>query len=248
MDGFEDKVVLITGAGRGSGRETALAFAACGATVAANDINPLALDETVQQVMQAGGAARALVFDTAKRMPVEGMVAQVLEQFGRIDILVNHASVQPDASVLEMDEWEFHRTLDVNLGGPFFTTQLAGRVMQQHGGGSIVNLLSSGDPQRFRKGYAAYAASLAGLIGLTRAAAAELSADHIRVNAVCHGLVLPGINLATQQDLPGLHAWAEAHRSVMQGDYSLLASAVLYLCSNEAEALTGQIIAIDSSR
>ncbi len=248
MEDFSGKVVLITGAGRGTGREMALAFAARGATLAANDINPLVLDETVKQVTQAGGAARAFVFDVAKRMPIEGMVAQVLEQFGRIDILVNHASVQPDASVLEMDEWDFHRTLDVNLGGPFFTTQLTGRIMQQQGGGSIVNLISSGDQQRFRKGYAAYAASLAGLLGLTRAASEELSAHHIRVNAVCHGLGLPGISLAIAQDLPGLQAWNEAHGLVMQNDFSRLISAVLYLCSEEAEPLTGQIIRIDSGQ
>jgi NAD(P)-dependent dehydrogenase (short-subunit alcohol dehydrogenase family) len=127
MDEFTGKVVLITGAGRGLGREAAIAFSSFGGRVAANDINPLSLDETVNHIIQNGGTARPYVFDIAKRMPIEGMVAQVLDHFGRIDILINHATVAPHASLLEMDEWEFHRTLDVNLGGPFFTMQQVGR-------------------------------------------------------------------------------------------------------------------------
>ena len=114
MDEFAGKVVLITGAGRGIGRELALAFSSLGAIVAANDINPISLEETISQITQTGGTARAYIFDVAKRMPIEGMVSQVLEHFGRIDILVNHATVAPDAFLLDMDEWDFHRTLDVN--------------------------------------------------------------------------------------------------------------------------------------
>ena len=187
MNEFVDKVVLITGAGRGAGQAVALAFSSLGAIVAANDINPVSLDETISQIQQAGGKVGAYVFDIAKRMPIEGLVTQVVDQFGRIDILVNHASVQPDASLLEMDEWEFHRTLDVNLGGPFFTMQQVGRVMRQQGGGVMVNLISGWGQERIQKGHAAHLASQAGVIGLTRAAAHELSAYQIRVNTVCHG-------------------------------------------------------------
>jgi NAD(P)-dependent dehydrogenase (short-subunit alcohol dehydrogenase family) len=245
MDDFADKVTLITGAGRGIGREIALQFARMGAALAVNDINPVNLDETLNQIVLAGGTARAYVFDIAKRMPVEGMVAKVEENFGRIDILINHATVKPDASLLEMDEWEFHRTLDVNLAGPYFTMQQVGRVMQQQGGGSIVNLISGSAQNHFRKGHTAHAASQAGLLGLTLAAASELSVHHIQVNAVCLGLVISGIIPLASNDLTGFHSWSESYPQLRLGDHPQLVNTVLFLCSQEASSITGQIITFE---
>ena len=246
MDEFIGKVVLITGAGRGAGRGIATAFSSLGAVIAANDINPLSLEETVSQVLQAGGKAEAYIFDIAKRMPIEGLVTQVLDRFGRIDILVNHASVQPDASLLEMDEWEFHRTLDVNLGGPFFTMQQVGRVMRQQGGGVMVNLISALGSERIRKGHAAYIASQAGVIGLTRAAAQEFSIYDIRVNTVCHG----STDMVSSQDWDAttFHHWLESFPNVGQDDYHNLVSVVLFLCSDAACSLTGQVIPVELGR
>lgn len=245
MDEFAGKVGLVTGAGRGLGREIALALASLGVSIAANDINPLILDETVNQVDKAGGIARSYIFDIAKRMPIEGMVSQVLEDFGRIDILVNHASVKPEASILEMDEWEFHRTLDVNLGGSFFTIQRVGRVMRELGGGSIVNLISCVRKEDLQRGKAAYFASQAGLLGLTQAATSELALHNIRVNAVCHGA---GLSMASQsKDLDPLRlkAWRDQHPHPLLGDHPDLITLVLYLCSQEAAGLNGQIFAVE---
>lgn len=245
MDEFVDKVTLITGAGRGIGREIALAFASLGAAVAANDINPLNLDETINMILQAKGKGKSFVFDIAKRMPIEAMLAQVLEHFGRIEILVNHASVQPDASLLEMDEWEFHRTLDVNLGGPFFTIQQVGRSMRECGGGSIVNLISTGGWERFHKGHAAHLASQAGLVGLTQAAASELAIHHIRVNAICHGPPIFGAVAESKRAVDKFHAWHEAHPDLWLGEHPDLVCMVLYLCSPESESVNGQVFTVD---
>ena len=187
MDDFAGKVALITGAGRGIGCEIARGFSSLEAMVAANDINPINLDETIGQILQTGGNARAYVFDIAKRMPIEGMLSQVLDHFERIDFLVNCASVEPGANVLDMDEWEFHRTLDVNLGGPFFCIQQVGRVMSTQGSGAIVNLISTYARGNSSQGHAAHLASQFGLIGLTQAAAQELSAYNIRINSVYRG-------------------------------------------------------------
>lgn len=242
IDEFAGKVVLVTGAGRGAGRQVSVAFGSLGGFVAANDINPLSVDETVDLVIRAGGQASAFVFDIAKRMPVEGMVAQVLEQYGRIDCLVNHTSVAPDASLLDMDEWDFHRSLDVNLAGPFFTMQQVGRVMRQQGGGSMVNLISMKGTGDFSSGRSAYAASRVGLIGLTRAAAGELSAYHIRVNSICYGAGDPVLEPLSEWDRTAYNRW---NRSLPDGSSSnlpVLVKLVLFLCSEAGASLNGQVI------
>ncbi len=245
MGEFSDEVVLITGAGRGLGRELALAFASLGAALAVNDINPISLDETVSLVRQAGGVARPYIFDIAKRMPIEGLLAQVQDHFGQLDVLVNHAAVRPDAALLEMDEWEFHRTLDVNLGGPFFTMQLAGRSMREKGRGSIVNLVSFPGEMQFTQGHAALSASLAGVLALTQPAARELAPHHVRVNAVCCGLpLMAGVSVAAT-DPPGLPGWVASHPKIQAGDHPEVSCLVLFLCTQEAESLTGQIFTVD---
>jgi NAD(P)-dependent dehydrogenase (short-subunit alcohol dehydrogenase family) len=182
---FKDRVVLVTGAGRGLGRAIAAAFSAGGAILALNDLTPINLDETLQHILSAGGQAKDYIFDTAKKTPVQTMVQQILADWGRIDILINNAGVSPRAAILEMDEWDWHRTLDVNLGGPFFMTQVVGRVMQQQGGGIIVNIAASAAWMEQLENRAAFIASKAGLVGLSRAAARELAPYAIRVHAVC---------------------------------------------------------------
>jgi 3-oxoacyl-[acyl-carrier protein] reductase len=242
MDDFTGKVVLITGAGRGIGREAALAFSSFGASIAANDINPLGLDETVKRIAENEGIARPYVFDIAKRMPIEGMVAQVLDHFGRIDILVNHAAVTPDAALLEMDEWDFHRTLDVNLGGPFFTMQQVGRVMRQQGGGVMLNLISTASEDQVRRGYSATFASQAGLIGLTQVAAGELAAWNIRVNSVGSGPHAPGLAIPDSWQSADYQQWLNHHAELNLGRFSGLVGLILYLCSDSAFTITGQTI------
>ena len=106
-----DKVVLITGAGRGCGRMLAEAFAKHGACVAANDISPVNVDEVVNGIIANGGRAKAYIEDIAKKLGAQFVINQVEEDFGQIDILINHASVQPHVSLLEMDEWDCHRIL-----------------------------------------------------------------------------------------------------------------------------------------
>jgi 3-oxoacyl-[acyl-carrier protein] reductase len=248
MDDFAGKVALITGAGRGIGREIARGFSSVEAMVAANDINPINLDETVDQILQTGGTARAYVFDIAKRMPIEGMVSQALDRFGRIDFLINCASVEPDANVLDMDEWEFHRTLDVNLGGPFFCIQQVGRVMRAQGSGAIVNLISPFDGEILSKGHSAHLASQFGLIGLTQAAAQELSAYNIRINSVCRGSTEPGPIAPQQWDTAAFRQWEKILPFRPQGDHPELISLVLYLCSNASATLTGQVLSIDPQK
>jgi len=182
LNNLKDKIVLITGAGKGSGRLLAKAFAEHGVIVAANDISPINVEEVVDAINKQGGHAKAYVEDVAKKVGVQNLINQVEDDFGRIDILINHAAVEPNVPLLSMDEWDWHRVLDVNLTGAFLMTQSAGRVMREKGGGVIINLISANqDPARNE---AAFVASMSGLESFTQQAARELNPYGIRVYAV----------------------------------------------------------------
>src|SRR5215211_9422744 len=172
MNSLKDKVVLITGAGKGSGRLLAEVLAERGSVVAANDISPINVEEVVGQILARGGRAKAYIEDVAKKVGVQNIINQVEDDFGRIDILINHAAVEPPIPLLDMDEWDWHRVLDVNLTGAFLMTQSVGRVMRARGKGTIINLIIA---LQISAGYeAAFAASMNGLNGFTRQAAHEL--------------------------------------------------------------------------
>ena len=175
---FADKVVLITGAGKGTGAALAESFAARGARVALNDISPINVDEVAARITSSGGQARTYLHDVAKKVGVQALVKQVEDDWGRVDILIQHAAVEPHTPLLNLDEWDWHRTLDVNLTGAFLVLQSLGRVMRAQGGGVIVNLLGSSEVA------GAYAASMDGLRGLSEAAARELAPFGIQVHAV----------------------------------------------------------------
>jgi NAD(P)-dependent dehydrogenase (short-subunit alcohol dehydrogenase family) len=183
MTDLKGKVILITGAGKGSGRELAKAFAKHGAIIAANDISPNNVEDVVGEINAGGGNTRAYIEDVAKKVGAQALVKQVEDDFGRIDILVNHAAVEPCSPLLDMDEWDWHRTLDVNLTGAFLMIQSVGRVMREQGEGVIINLITEAgrDQSPMR---AAFLASMAGLEAFSQQAAHELAPYGIRVHAV----------------------------------------------------------------
>jgi NAD(P)-dependent dehydrogenase (short-subunit alcohol dehydrogenase family) len=176
------KIVLITGAGKGCGRVLAEAFADRGAIVAANDISPVNVEEVVNDILRQGGRAKAYIEDVAKKLGAQLIIKQVEDDFGGIDILVNHAAVEPRVPLLDMDEWDWHRVLDVNLTGAFLMTQSVGRVMRAKGSGVILNLITESIREENRE--AAFVASMSGLRGFTRQVALELNPYGIRVFAV----------------------------------------------------------------
>ena len=182
MNKLKNKVVLITGAGKGSGRLLAQGSAERGAIVAANDISPVNVEEVVDLIVAKGGSAKAYIDDVAKKVGAQSIVKQVEDDFGCIDILINHAAVEPHIPLLDMDEWDWHRVLDVNLTGAFLMIQSVGRTMRANGAGVIINLITAKNDRA--EGEAAFLASMQGLDGLTRLAAQELSQYGIHVYAV----------------------------------------------------------------
>jgi NAD(P)-dependent dehydrogenase (short-subunit alcohol dehydrogenase family) len=219
---FKDQVVLITGAGKGAGRALAEAFATRAAIIAANDITPVNVDQVVADINSRGGKSRAYIEDVAKKLGVQALINNVEDDFGRIDILINHAAVEPASPLFEMDEWDWHRTLDVNLTGAFLMIQSVGRVMRLRGAGVILNLIM-GPSRALQNGAGAYLASMGGLISLTQAAARELGAYGIRVHALGRGL----------------REYEQAQARVPKS----LLEAALYLCS--APDLNGQIVQME---
>jgi NAD(P)-dependent dehydrogenase (short-subunit alcohol dehydrogenase family) len=184
MGEFSGKVVLVTGAGRGLGKRAALAFARAGASLALNDLTPIHLDETVAEVEKLGATARAYTEDVAKRMPVQMLADQALEDWGRVDALVLAASVRPADRIETMDEWDWHRTLDVNLTAPFLVLQALAPAMGELGDASVVMVGPVRKAGQETGHLAAYAASKAGALALASAAAAEFAPHGIRVNAI----------------------------------------------------------------
>lgn len=220
---FKNKVVLITGAGRGYGRDLAKAFAAQGAQVVVNDISPMPLDTLVAEIEAAGGKAKAYVQDIAKKVPVQGLVLNVEDDFGKIDVLINHSAVEPKKTVLAIDEWDWQRTIMVNLSAAFLMAQSVGRVMEENGGGVIVNLVPLADRSE-KIGGTAYVSSMMGLVGFTQQAAVDLVASNVRVHVV-------GTGIGTLQNAA----------DSIPSDFN---EAVLYLCDEENAQLNGQIVNI----
>ncbi len=224
MKTYEPLVVLVTGAGKGAGRLAAEAFASRGDRVALNDIAPNRVEAMLEDWRARGWQGKAYVEDVSRRLSAWALIQQVLEDWGPIDVLINHAAVEPSAPLLRMDEWDWQRTLEVNLTGVFMMTQLVGREMAAQKQGVIINLLSL-DGREGKSNRSAYLTTQMGLVGFTRQAALELADSGVRVHAV-------GKGLARFQN-------EEGH---FPHD---LAGAILYLCSSKAADLNGIIVDLE---
>lgn len=179
MESLKGKVVLITGAGKGMGRRLAEELAARGAVVAVNDISPINVEEVAAGIHAKGGTVNTYVEDVAKKVGAQMLVKSVEDEFGRLDVLINHAAVEPHTPLLDMDEWDWHRTIDVNLTGAFLMSQSAGRVMRAKGSGVILNLGAGAGEKEKEAG--AYLVSKSALAELSHRLARELNPFGVRV-------------------------------------------------------------------
>lgn len=180
---LKNKVTLITGAGKGNGRLLAEAFAKRGAIIAANDISPINVEDVINIVNKNGGKAKSYIEDVAKKVGAQALIKDVEDDFGKIDILINHASVEPHVGLLKMDEWDWHRVLDVNMTGAFLMMQSVGRMMKEKGSGVIINLIEESNSKSGKEA-GAYLTSQAGLRELSHQTHQELNPYGVHVFAV----------------------------------------------------------------
>ena len=240
------KIALITGAGSGIGRATALIFAREGATIALSDIAAEGGQETLRMVKQAGAEAIFVRTDVSKLAEVEALIAKVISNWGRLDCAFNNAGIDGKmAKTAECTEETWNRTIAVNLTGVFFCMKAEIPHMLRQGGGAIVNTASAagltGSP-----GLPAYVASKHGVVGLTRAAAIEYGREKVRVNCVCPGPIrtpMLGRLLSTRPEMEQRFASAEPLKRL--GEPAEIGEAVAWLCSDAASYVTGHAMSVD---
>ena len=245
---FKDKVVLVTGAGRGIGKAIALAFAHEGARVAVNDINPDSCAATASEINSIDGEAIACHADVSSKLAVQTMLIDIEDRWGRIDILINNAGVEPHKPIVAMDEADWDRTIDVNLRGAFICSQSVGRMMVKQGGGVIVNIASIAGRAAGLRDRSAYVASKTGLIGFTKECAREFAAHNIRVNAVCPGVIITEMTSHLRDNEAQLKKWLEDIPLGRLGEPDDVTGLVLFLCSDAARYITGQAINVDGGK
>lgn len=242
---LDGKVAIVTGAGKagkGIGQATAMALAKAGARIVVASRTEANAETVAEEIRAAGGEALALGVDVSDAEQVEKMVSSTLAHFGRVDILVNNAGVTRDTLMMRMSEDAWDTVLDTNLKGAFLCTKAVARPMMKQRSGAIINMTSimgiAGNA-----GQANYAASKAGLIGLTKSAAKELASRGIRVNAVAPGWIETAMTAELGEDfkeqmLPRIPL-------ARLGQPEDVANAVLFLSSDAAAYITGQTLTVD---
>jgi 3-oxoacyl-[acyl-carrier protein] reductase len=248
---LKDKVAVITGAGSGFGEGIARRFAEEGAKVVVNDINEVGGKRVAQVIQQAGGDAIFHKADVTRDAEVKGLVDAAVRQYGRVDIMINNAGyTHRNRPMLEVDEDEFDRIYAVNVKAIYLAVRHAVPVMREHGGGVILNTASTAG-LRPRPGLTWYNGSKGAAITLTKSMAAELAPDKIRVVAINPVIGETGL----LEKFMGVPDTPENRQrflaSIPLGRMSRpqdIANAALYLCSDEAEFITGVCMEVDGGR
>ena len=243
MKRFENKIVLVTGAGRGIGASIAKRFASEGAEVIVNySGNDEAAQKTVDEITATGGQAQKYKCSVNDSESVKVMIDEIIKEFGRIDILVNNAGITKDGFMLRMTDEDFDRVIDVNLKGTFNCTKYVSKYMLKQKSGKIINISSvvglSGNA-----GQVNYSASKAGIIGITKSAAKELSSRGITVNAVAPGYVDTDMTKVLSDNIRN-----EILKNIplqRMGNVEDISNCVAFLASEDASYITGQVISVD---
>jgi 3-oxoacyl-[acyl-carrier protein] reductase len=242
MKQLENQIAVVTGAGRGIGRAIALKLAAHGADIVAVDLKPEFVQETVEEARKLGRKAWAVAANVSEAASVEAAVEQILQEAGRVDILVNNAGITKDGLVMRMSEADWDAVLDINLKGTFLFTKAFSRPLLKQKSGRIVNIASVigliGNA-----GQCNYAASKAGVIGLTKSCAREFASRGITVNAIAPGFIQTAMTDKLSQEQKDAIIRQIPLASLGQAED--VAEAVLFFASPAAHYVTGQVLAVD---
>ncbi len=243
MGKFDNKVALVTGAGRGIGAAIAKGLAKEGAFVIVNySGNDEAANETVKEIENAGGSAATYKCGVQDSEAVKKMTEYIIEKYKKIDILVNNAGITRDGLMLRMSDEDFDSVIAVNLKGTFNCTKSVSRYMLKQRSGKIINI-SSVVGICGNAGQVNYSASKAGIIGLTKSAAKEFASRGITVNAVAPGYVDTDMTKVLSDEVK--NEIMKAIPAGRMGKAQDISNAVLFLASEEAEYITGQVISVD---
>lgn len=239
---LKDKVALITGGGRGIGRDIALTFAKDGADIVVWDVNEQDAQKTCSDIEALGRKADFGKVDVTDYAKVEEALNKILDKFKKVDILINNAGITKDNLLLRMSQAEWDAVINVNLKGTFNCLRAASRVMIKQRSGKIVNIASIigliGNA-----GQANYSASKAGIIALTKTAARELAARSINVNAVAPGFIQTEMTAKLPQELK--EKMMQSIPLAKFGNPADVANACLFLSSADSDYITGQTIVVD---
>jgi NAD(P)-dependent dehydrogenase (short-subunit alcohol dehydrogenase family) len=239
---LQGKSAIITGAAHGIGRATAIRFAAEGATATLNDVDQAALDDVVEAIAVGGGNALGVAGDVSSPDDVQRLVAEAVAAFGRVDILVANAGIIPEADLQSATAALWDRTMAVDARGMFLCCKYAAAEMLKTAGGAIV-CLSSVSGFVGQRGQVIYGPAKFAASGLTKHLAVELAAQGIRVNAVAPGTIRT--KAVARMDPEGIKAGIARHPMGRIGEPEEVASAILFLASDEASFITGAILPVD---
>ena len=246
---FTGKVALVTGAGTGIGRATALAFSHQGASVVMIDASQETLQETARLIEQQGGRSLAIPCDVTQAGEVKAALDKAIDTFGRLDYAFNNAGVeQPKAPLTDIDEAEWDRIMNTDLRSVFLCMKYEIPLLLRHGGGAIVNT-SSGAGIKGIQGQTAYAAAKHGIIGLTKSAALDYAAQNIRINAVCPGYIeTPMYDRFTGGTEKGRQEVISQEPIGRAGKPEEIADAVIWLCSEASSFIVGHALVVDGGQ
>lgn len=241
---FEGKVALVTGGSFGIGRATAIAFAKKGARVVVSDI--IEDNETLETIKKEGGEGIFVKCDVGSITDVEALMKKIKDHYGRLDYAFNNAGIEGvPAEIQDGLEEDWDRTINVNLKGVWSCMKYQIPIMLEQGGGSIVNCASIAGLVGFPN-LTPYVASKHAVVGITKTVALETAQKGIRVNAVCPGVIkTPMIDRFTGKQKEAEQAFIAKKPMGRMGEPEEVATAVLWLCSDEASFVTGQALAVD---